>query len=108
MDDFSASYDRTTKIVAGIACALLAIPAAAVHSIGIRIVSILVMLVSYAYSPRAYGFADGAVVVERLVSTARVAVESLEGVPAAAAHDLNVCVRFGGTGTLDIINPKEK
>ena len=63
MDEFSASYDRTTKIVTAIACVLLAIPAATVHHIAVRILSIVVILMSIAYSPRSYSYAEGSVVV---------------------------------------------
>ncbi|HUI79504.1 MAG TPA: PH domain-containing protein [Bryobacteraceae bacterium] len=100
MDDFSVSYDRTTKIVSAIACVLLAIPAATIHNIGVRIVSILVMLVSYAYSPRSYGFADGSIVVKRLIGSVRVPLAGLQEARPATKDDFSGCVRLWGSGGL--------
>ena len=98
MDEFSASYDRTTKIVSAIACMLLAIPAATVHSIGVRIVSVLVMLVSYAYSPRSYGFADGSIVIKRLVGTVRIPFKDIQDVRPVTKEDLTGTIRLWGSG----------
>jgi hypothetical protein len=47
MDDFSVSYDRTTKIVTALACMLLAMPAPTLHNIASRIVVFLTVLVGY-------------------------------------------------------------
>jgi hypothetical protein len=47
MDDFSVSYDRTTKIVTALACMLLAMPAPTLHNIAFRIVGIVTVLVGY-------------------------------------------------------------
>jgi len=44
MDDFSVSYDRTTKIVTALACALLFIPPATLHGLAFRIVAVLTLL----------------------------------------------------------------
>jgi hypothetical protein len=54
MDDFSVSYHRTTKIVTGLGCLLLAMPAAALHSLVFRIVAIVTLLVGLVYSPKPY------------------------------------------------------
>lgn len=47
MDDFSVSYDRTTKIVTALACMLLVIPPATLHNIVFRVAGILTLLVGY-------------------------------------------------------------
>ncbi|HEV3331384.1 MAG TPA: PH domain-containing protein [Bryobacteraceae bacterium] len=72
MDDFSVSYDRTTKIVTALACVLLGIPAATIHNLAVRIVAILTVLVSFAFSVKSYSYAEGVVVVNRLIGNVRV------------------------------------
>jgi hypothetical protein len=47
MDDFSVSYDRTTKIVMALACMLLAMPAPTLHNIASRIIAVVTVLVGY-------------------------------------------------------------
>src|SRR5262245_24437874 len=98
MDEFSASYDRTTKIVTAIACMLLAIPAATIHNIAVRIVAIMVVLISWAYSPRSYSFADGAIVVKRLIGNVRVPLEGLQEARPATRDDFTGTIRLWGSG----------
>jgi hypothetical protein len=50
MDEFSVSYDRTTKIVTALACMLLAIPPATLHNIAFRVVGIITLLVGHVSS----------------------------------------------------------
>jgi len=98
MDEFSVSYDRTTKVVTAVACALLALPAAAVHNLAVRIVAILTVLVSFAYSVRSYNFADGSIVVKRFIGNVRVPLQELQEARAATADDFRGCVRLWGSG----------
>jgi hypothetical protein len=98
MDEFSASYDRTTKIVTALACAALFIPAAAVHNIAVRIVSVLIMLVAYVYSPRSYEFNDGSIVVKRPIRDVRLPLEGLREARPATPDDFKGSVRLWGSG----------
>lgn len=98
MDDFSVSYDRTTKVVTALGCVLLAIPAATVHNIAVRIVAILTVLVSFAYSVRSYSFAEGSVVVNRLIGNVRVPLEGIREARPATADDFSGCIRLWGSG----------
>jgi hypothetical protein len=98
MDDFSVSYDRTTKTVTALACVLLAIPAATVHNLAVRIVAVLTVLVSFAFSVRSYSYAEGVVVVNRLIGNVRVPLESLREARPATPDDLAGCIRLWGSG----------
>ena len=98
MDDFSVSYDRTTKTVTALACVLLAIPAAAIHNFAVRIIAILTVLVSFAFSVRSYSYAEGVVVVNRLIGNVRVPLAGLREARPVTPDDLAGCIRLWGSG----------
>ena len=87
MDEFSVSYDRTTKIVTALACVLLAMPAAALHNIAFRIAAIPTLVVEYAYSSKACTFSEEAIVVKRFIREVRVPLEHLREVRPTSADD---------------------
>ena len=61
---------------------------------------IVVFLLSYAYSPRAYSVSNGAIIVKRLIGNVRVPPENLRVLRKIEKDDLRGCMRLWGSGGL--------
>jgi Bacterial PH domain len=97
---FSASYDRTTKIVSTLVCLGLLAVIFAVQHIILTCLSILVILLSFAYSPRGYSLEAGSIVVRRLAGAARIPLNDVHEARRATPDDFRGCIRLGGSGGL--------
>ena len=97
---FSASYDRTTKIISAVVCLGLLAVIFAVHSIALACLSLLVMFLGYAYSPRAYGFDGRAISVKRLAGSVRIPLDEVRAARKATPDDFRGCIRLWGSGGL--------
>jgi hypothetical protein len=97
---FSAPYDRTTKIVSTIVCLGLLAVMLAVHSIAVGCLSLFVMFLGYAYSPRRYTLEGRAIVVTRLIGTVRIPLEDVREARKATPEDFRGCIRLWGSGGL--------
>jgi len=97
---FSASYDRTTKILSAFVCLGLMAVIFAVPSVMLGCLSLFVMLVGYAYSPRSYVLEGRAVLVTRLAGTARIALDDVREARCATPDDFRGCIRLWGSGGL--------
>jgi hypothetical protein len=97
---FSASYDRTTKIVSSIVCLGFLAMNFAVHSIALICLSLLIMFLGYAYSPRRYALDGRAILVTRLVGTMRIPLDDLREARKATPDDFRGCIRLWGSGGL--------
>lgn len=98
--DFSASYDATTKIVSAIVMAGLALVAVVVHNIFAGGLSLLVIALAYAYSPRGYTVSDRSITVKRLAGDVQVLLENVREVRRINADDLRGRIRLWGSGGL--------
>jgi hypothetical protein len=97
---FSASYDRTTKIVSAVVCMGLLGIVFAVHNPTIGALALLILLLSFAYSPRGYSIEGQAILVRRLAGGARVPLSALREARKATAEDLRGSIRLFGSGGL--------
>ncbi|HWQ55997.1 MAG TPA: PH domain-containing protein [Bryobacteraceae bacterium] len=97
---FTASYDLTAKIISALAVTVLAGVAIASQSAPAIAVSTVIILVTYAYSPRAYVVAERSIIVERLVGKARVPLEDVREVRAATSGDFRGSIRLWASGGL--------
>ena len=97
---FSASYDRFTKIVSAFVCLVMFFAIFASHNIVIATLALVVIVVSFAYSPRGYILSGRSIVVRRLAGPARVALDDVREVRRATADDLRGCIRLWGSGGL--------
>ena len=95
---FPASYDTTAKALSVVVCIVL---------IGISFVTdspvaaglgLLLVCLTYAYSPRGYEISDRFVVVDRLIGSVRVPFESIREIRRATTDDLRWCIRLWGSG----------
>jgi hypothetical protein len=97
---FSASYDRTTKILSGIVCFGLLAIVFAIHSFIVDVLTLLVLLAALAYSPRGYVVEGQSILVRRLAGTVRIALNGVREVRKTTAEDWRGCIRLWGSGGL--------
>jgi len=98
--DFSTSYDTTTKIVSAIVVAGLSLVAVVVHNSFAGGLSLLVIALAYAYSPRGYTVSDRSIIVKRLAGNVQVLFEKVREARLVNADDLRGCIRLWGSGGL--------
>lgn len=97
---FAASYDRAATIVSTAVCLGLLGVILGVHNIILTCLSILVILLSFAYSPRGYLLADRSILVKRLAGAARIPLEDVREARRATPDDFRGTIRLGGSGGL--------
>ncbi len=97
---FSASYDSATKFISAAVCLVLLGAAIATRSTLVACLSILVIGLSYAYSPRSYVISEGTLFIRRLVGKAGIPLNAMREVRAAESDDLKGCTRLFGNGGL--------
>src|ERR1700722_16919920 len=95
---FSASYDRTAKIITGVVFLGLLAVVFTVHNLMVACLSLLVLLVGSAYSPRGYLLQGRSILVKRLAGGARVALDDVREARRATPEDFRACVRLWGSG----------
>jgi hypothetical protein len=95
---FSASYDRTAQIISAFVCLVLLGAPVAIHQVVLLCVSLFVLLLVYAYSPRGYVLADREMLVKRLAGTVRMALDDVREVRTAVPEDFRGCKRLWGSG----------
>jgi hypothetical protein len=62
--------------------------------------SVVLIVLSYAYSPRGYAIQEGSIVVKRLIGNARISLDDVRELRAADADDFRGCIRLFGDGGL--------
>ncbi len=97
---FSASYDRVTKTISALVCLFLLAVIAATHSLIFCVLAVVLILVSYAYSPRGYVIGDRSILVQRLAGRPRIALDDVREVRRAAPDDSSGAIRLFGSGGL--------
>jgi hypothetical protein len=97
---FAAPYDRTTKILSAVVCVALVAAAVVIQNVIAAAISVLVIVLAYAYSPRGYAVVDRSVVVKRLVGNVRVPLEDVREARPASKDDFIGCIRLWGSGGL--------
>jgi len=96
--EFAASYDRATKIISAVACAVLLLAGVLTQSILVVCLSVLVVVLSYAYSPRGYTLAERSIIVKRLIGRVRIPLERVREARRTTSDDLRGCIRLWGSG----------
>jgi hypothetical protein len=97
---FSASYDLTTKIISGLMFLVLLTAMVAAHSFAIACLSLLILVVCVAYSPRGYEIEGQTILVQRLAGAARVTLQGVRDARRTTPEDLRGCIRLWGSGGL--------
>ncbi|GEM_PF-1258357 len=96
--EFSASYDRSTKVISTAACALLIAVSLVAQQAFALCASILIIGLVFAYSPRGYTISDRAVIVRRLIGNVRFELQGIREARRATADDLRWTIRLWGSG----------
>jgi len=97
---FSASYDRFTKILSAFVCLGFLAVLLVSHNIVISTLAVVVILISFAYSPRGYVIADRSILVRRLAGQVRIPLDDVRELRRSTADDLRGCIRLRGSGGL--------
>jgi Bacterial PH domain len=97
---FFASYDRNTKAISAVVCLGLVAVVFTVHNVVVACLSLFVLLLGCAYSPRGYLLDGRSILIKRLAGTARVALDEVREARRATPEDLQGCVRLWGSGGL--------
>ncbi len=100
VNEFSTSYDLTTKIISAVVCAAMLIAMAATRDALVAGPLTLIVLLAYAYSPRGYALSGLTLTVKRLVSDVEVPLDGLREVRLAERVDYRGCLRLWGNGGL--------
>lgn len=95
---FPASYDSTTTIITSIVFAILIFVAFATRSAIIASLGAVLLLVSYAYSPRGYRTTGAGIIVKRWMGSPHIALDTLREVRRGTAEDLQGSYRIFGNG----------
>ncbi len=95
---FAAPYDRTTKIVSAAGCGVLLAVAVLAPHIVFRVAAILIVGLTYAFSPRGYEVTAEAIVVRRLIGNKRLPLAGVRAAGRVDAGDLRGAVRLWGSG----------
>lgn len=97
---FSASYDRTTKIVSATVAGFLLALALALQSVIVGSISAVLLVLAYAFSPRGYTIADESILIDRLVGTVQIPLRGLREARRSTADDFRGAIRLFGDGGL--------
>jgi hypothetical protein len=97
---FAASYDRTTTIISTVVSLGLLAVIFSVRNLLLAGLSIFVILLCFAYSPRGYLLAERSILVRRLAGTARIPLEHVREARRATPDDFGGTIRLGGSGGL--------
>jgi hypothetical protein len=100
MKTFPASYDSTTKIMSVVLCVVLVVIAASTRSALAAGVGVILIGLSYGYSPRSYTILERCVMVSRLIGNARIPLVDVREIRAATAEDLRGAIRLWASGGL--------
>ena len=97
---FSVSYDLTAKIISGLVALGFIAAIVIAKSLLLACLSLFLISVAFAYSPRGYVVAEGSIIIRRLAKDAQVALESVKEARTAVQDDLHGLVRLWGSGGL--------
>lgn len=97
---FPAPWDWTAKVVSGVVLTVMVALSVVVHSLPIGIALLLVLVLTYGYSPRGYLVSKEAIVVKRLFRDAVIPLTAGGEARPATAGDFAGAIRLWGSGGL--------
>ncbi len=95
-----APYDTTIKITSAVVCAVVALAALATRSLIVAGIGALIVVLSYAWSPRSYSVSERSILVRRLIGNARIPLDGIREARAATPDDFRGSLRLFGDGGL--------
>ncbi len=97
---FSVSFDKLSKVISAVVCAILLIIAFATQSTLATAVGAAIILGALAYSPRGYEVRDRSIFVRRFIGSVRIPLDSVREARIAAPGELSGALRLCGNGGL--------
>ena len=97
---FSATYDKTTKLISAGIFVLLLVVAATIPGIVVGSLGALLLVGAYAWSPRSYTIAERSILVKRLIGNVRIPLDGIREARIATPDDFRDCIRMFGNGGL--------
>ncbi|HWR51499.1 MAG TPA: PH domain-containing protein [Bryobacteraceae bacterium] len=97
--EFTASYDRSTKIISAVVCVFLLVSSLAAQQVFVSVISVVIVALAFAYSPRGYIISSsGTITVRRLIGNVRFPLEGVREARRTTADDVRGSVRLWGSG----------
>jgi hypothetical protein len=100
LTEYSASYDKATKIVTSFVVILFLTISIAAHNLILLMIGALILLFGYLYSPRGYTITADALVVKRAIGNVTIPLAAITEVRGATISDLSGTIRLWGSGGL--------
>jgi hypothetical protein len=97
---FRASYDDTTKVLSAVISAALLGSFLISQNLVLLCVAILILVPTYAWSPRSYIVTEEAILVRRLIGPAELRLEDAVDAREARREDFRGTLRLWGSGGL--------
>ena len=97
---FSASYDKSTKLISAGIFVLMLLLAVVIPGVFMGCLGALLLVATYAWSPRSYTIAERSILVKRLIGTARIPLDGIREARIATPDDFRGCLRLLGNGGL--------
>jgi hypothetical protein len=97
---FSASYDKTTKLISTGVFVLLVLLAVVIPGVLGGCLGALLLVATYAWSPRSYTISERSILVKRLIGSVRITLDGIREARIATPDDFRDCIRLLGNGGL--------
>jgi hypothetical protein len=97
---FSASYDKATKWISAGIFVLLLVLTLVIPGVFMGCLGALLLLATYAWSPRSYTISERSILVKRLIGTVRIPLDGIREARIATPDDFRDCIRLLGNGGL--------
>src|ERR1022692_3601233 len=97
---FSASYDKSTKLISAGIFVLLLLLALVIPGVFMGCVGAMLLVATYACSPRSYAISERSILVKRLIGTVRIPLDGIREARIATPDDFRDCIRLLGNGGL--------
>jgi hypothetical protein len=97
---FSTSYDSTAKAVTAFVFIIPVVAAATTKSALAPCLGALILILSYAWSPRSYAIVNRYIVVSRLMGDVQIPIDDIREARPATPEDFRFAIRLFGSGGL--------
>jgi hypothetical protein len=97
---FSASYDKTTKLISAGIFVLMLLLALVIPGVFMGCLGAVLLVATYAWSPRSYTISERSILVKRLIGIARIPLDGIREARIATPDDFRDCMRLLGNGGL--------
>ena len=97
---FPASYDKATKLISAGISVLLLLLTVVIPGVFVGCLGALLLVATYAWSPRNYTISEGSILVKRLIGSVRIPLIGIREARIATPDDFRDCIRLLGNGGL--------